>query len=294
MGAVGFYLFFVINWIVTLLPLEILYLISDLAYLITYYIWRYRRKVVRMNLKNSFPEKSEIEIIQIEKKFYHHLCDILIESFKLTHMSNRQLMKRFPIENAEVLDRLYDQGRDVIAVLGHYSNWEWLICLPFYTKLQTVSIYKPLKNKYFDKFQNKLRSRNGMILTPMSNVIREVVDKRKNNIRSLYSIITDQTPPKGDIKFWIRFLNQDTPVYLGAEKIASRYDMAIVFFNIQKIRRGHYKLIVEQLFDHTAGLSEHFITKTHVNRLEEIIREKPENWIWSHRRWKHKRESSDV
>lgn len=294
MDAAGFYIFFVVNWIVTLLPLEILYFFSDLTYLITYYIWRYRRTVVRINLKNSFPEKSDYEIIQIEKKFYHHLCDTLIESFKLTHMSNKQLMKRFRIENGEVLDRLYDQNRDVIAVLGHYGNWEWLICLPFYTKLQTISIYKPLKNKYFDKFQNKLRSRNGMILTPMSNVIREVVDKRKNNIRSLYSFITDQTPPKGDIKFWIRFLNQDTPVYLGAEKIASRYDMAIVFFNIQKIRRGHYKLIVEQLFDHTSGLPEHVITETHVKRLEEVVREKPENWIWSHRRWKHKRESTDV
>lgn len=294
MGAAGFYLFVVVNWIMTLLPLRILYIISDIAYFIIYHIWGYRRKVTRTNLTNSFPEKSKREIIEIEKKFYHHLCDIMIETLKLTHLSNRKLMERIPAENPELLDRLFNEGRNVVAVLGHYGNWEWLNCLPFYTKLQTVSIYKPLKSKRFDKFLNDLRKKNGMILTSMSNIVREVIDKRKNKILSIYSFITDQTPPAGDIKFWTKFLNQDTPVYLGAEKIASKYDMAVVFFNVQRVGRGKYIFKVELLFDHTAGLPDHAITEAHVKRLEEIIRANPEYWIWSHRRWKHKREAADA
>lgn len=293
MGAIGYYIFYGFNWIVTLLPLRVLYFLSDLIFPVMYHIIGYRRKVVAINLKNSFPEKTSGELKAIEKKFYHHLCDLFIETFKVTHMTNESLMKRFKMENTEVLDRLHSEGRDVIAALGHYGNWEWLVILPLLTKHKIVSIYKPLQNKHFDRFMIKMRSKNGMIVTPMQHVVREVIENRKNNVRSLYAFITDQIPPKGDIKFWTNFLNQDTPVYLGAEKVSSKYDMALVFFRIQKIKRGYYDLIVELLFEHTAGLPEHIITETHVKRLDEIICENPEYWIWSHRRWKHKREHID-
>jgi KDO2-lipid IV(A) lauroyltransferase len=290
MGAIGFYLFYGINWIVTLLPLRILYIFSDLIFPFFYYFPGYRRKIVRSNLLNSFPEKSEKEICLIEKKFYHHLCDLFIETFKLSHLSNEHLMKRIPLSNPELLERLHKENRDVVAVMGHYGNWEWLLCLPLYTSYKIVPVYKPLQNKHFDEYMIKTRAKNGSILTPMKYVIREIIDNRKNNIRALYALITDQIPPKGDIKFWTTFLNQDTPVYLGAEKIASKYDMAVVFFKVQKIKRGHYDFSTELLFEHSAGLPEHLITEAHVKRLDEIIRAKPEYWIWSHRRWKHKRE----
>jgi Kdo2-lipid IVA lauroyltransferase/acyltransferase len=258
-------------------------------FVLFYYFPTYRREVVFTNLKNAFPEKNEKELRLIEKKFYRHLADVFIETFKLTHMSKKQLLKRWTVSNAEVLDRLYNEKRDVISILGHYNNWEWLIILPEFTKYKTLSIYKPLKNKYFNKFINDQRAKYGMVLTPMSNIIREIVSNRNNKINTLSSIIADQIPPKGDIKYWTTFMNQDTPIYLGAEKIAARYDMAMVFFNVQKVSRGHYHLNIELLFDHTAGLDEHAITEAHVRRLEEIIKEKPEYWIWSHRRWKHKR-----
>lgn len=293
MEAVGYYIFYGVNWIMTLLPLRVLYIFSDIIFLFFYYFPGYRRKIVRTNLLNSFPEKSPEEIKKIERKFYRHICDLFIETFKLTHMSNSQLMKRFRITNPELLEKLYDEGRDVVAILGHYCNWEWLLCLPLFTRLQTVSIYKPLNNKYFNRFMNNIRTRNGMILTPMSSIVREVIDKKKNNIRSLYAFITDQTPPREDIKFWISFLNQDTPVYLGAEKIASKYDMALVFFRMQKIKRGKYSLTVDLLYEHSAGVPDHLLTVAHVRKLEEVIRENPEFWVWSHRRWKHKREQSD-
>jgi Kdo2-lipid IVA lauroyltransferase/acyltransferase len=289
MSALAFYIFYGINWVVTLLPLRILYVFSDFLYLILYYIVSYRRKVVAENLRNSFPEKSNEELKTIEKKFYHHLADLMIEILKLTHMSKELSLERMKITNPELLERLYAEGRDVVAVIGHYNNWEWLKSLIFHTQYQTVSIYKPLQDKQFDNFLLQLRKREGMILTPMSLIVREIIEARKSGRRTIYSFITDQTPPKGDIKYWTKFLNQDTPVYLGVEKIASKYDMAVVFFNVRKIKRGYYCYTPELLFEHTSGLPEYTITESHVKRLEEIIRENPEYWIWSHRRWKHKK-----
>lgn len=289
MGAILFYLFYSINWIITLLPLRVLYIFSDILYLVLYYFPSYRRKVVNSNLRNAFPEKSDAELKIIEKKFYKHLADLFIETFKLTHISKKELMKRFTVSNLDVLEKLCEDKRDTIAVLGHYNNWEWLAILPVYTNYKAVSIFKPLHNRYFDKFINDLRSKFGMTLTAMSSIIREIINDRKNNINTVSAFISDQTPIKTEIKYWTRFMNQDTPVYMGTEKVATKYDMAIVFFNIQKVKRGYYNLKIELLFDHTANLPEYVITDTHVKRLEELIRENPEYWIWSHRRWKHKR-----
>jgi KDO2-lipid IV(A) lauroyltransferase len=289
MGAIGYYLFYGINWIFTLLPLSVLYIFSDFLYLVLYYVVSYRRNVVATNLKNSFPEKTDKELKVIEKKFYRHLSDLLIETFKSTHMTRANQKKRFTYSNLEVIDRLREEKRDIIAVLGHYNNWEWPTLLPYYLKYKTIIIYKPLQNKYFDSFINNHRSEHGIVLTPTSQVIREIINYRKNDINTVSVFISDQIPSKGDIKYWTTFLNQDTAVFTGAGKIASKYDMAVVFFHVQKVKRGYYNLNIELLFDHTEGLSEEVITEKHVRRLEEIIKEKPENWIWSHRRWKHKK-----
>jgi len=221
MRAVGFYIFYAINWLVTLLPLRVLYVLADLIYLLLYYFPSYRRKVVAANLKNSFPEKSEKELRSIEKKFYRHLADLFIETFKITHFSQAELMSRFTISNNQILDKLLVEKRDLIAVLGHYGNWEWLTIFPVYTKYKAVSIYKPLQNKYFNDFTNNLRTRFGMVLTPMSNIIREIINDRKNNINTVSAFISDQTPEKSEIKYWTTFLNQDTPVYMGTEKVAT-------------------------------------------------------------------------
>jgi Kdo2-lipid IVA lauroyltransferase/acyltransferase len=289
MAALGYYIFYAFNWIITLLPLRILYIFSDLLYLVLYHIVSYRRKVVATNLKNSFPEKSDAERKVIEKKFYRHLADLMVETFKLTHMSKKSQMKRFTYSNLEIFDKLREEKRDIIAVLGHYNNWEWPTLLPYYLKYKTVIIYKPLQNKYFNNFVNKQRSKFGIVLTPTSNVIREIIKYRSNNINTVSIFISDQIPARDDIKYWTTFLNQDTAVFTGAGKIASKYDMAVVFFHIQKPKRGYYNLDIELLYEHTAGLSENEITETHVRRLEEIIRAEPEYWIWSHRRWKHKK-----
>jgi KDO2-lipid IV(A) lauroyltransferase len=294
MAAIEYYIFYGINWIITLLPLPILYFFSDLLYFVLYYIVLYRRKVVAINLKNSFPEKTFEERKTIEKKFYRHLSDLIVETLKLTHMSKSTQNKRFSYSNLEIIDKLREEKRDVIAVLGHYNNWEWPTLLPNYLKYKTIIIYKPLQNKYFNGFINNQRSKYGIVLTPTSQIIREIINYRKNDINTLSVFISDQIPAKGDIKYWTSFLNQDTAVFTGAGKIASKYDIAIVFFHIQKIKRGFYNLDIELLHEHTAGLSEDLITESHVRRLEEIIREKPEYWIWSHRRWKHKKPVENV
>jgi KDO2-lipid IV(A) lauroyltransferase len=290
MRALGFYLVFGLNWTITLLPLRVLYLISDLVFLALYYFPSYRREVVASNLRNAFPEKSEDELLRIEKGFYKHISDVIIETLKLTHISSKELKKRFVFTNPELLRKLDAEGRSIAAIGGHYNNWEWMSIIAHYTDIKCVTIYKPLNNKLFDSFIKDLRSNNGFVLTPMSNIVREIIIDRNKGINALYAFIADQTPAKGDINYWTEFLNQETPVYLGVEKIAAKFDMAVAFFKSEKIKRGHYRVTMEILFDHTSGLPEHKVTEAHVRRLEELIRENPEYWVWSHRRWKHKRE----
>jgi KDO2-lipid IV(A) lauroyltransferase len=294
MEKVTFYLFYAINWVITLLPLQILYIFSDLLFVALYYFPSYRRKIVATNLKNAFPEKSTDEILKIEKKFYKHLADVFIETLKMTHLSEKEMKKRYIITNPEVLQKFKDEGRDIAAICGHYNNWEWMSVTPLYIDLKCVTIYKPLRNRYFDKFLNDLRRKKGFYLTPMSHIIREIITDRNKGINALYAFIADQTPPKGDIHYWTQFLNQDTPVYVGAEKIAVKYDMVVVFFNTKKIKRGFYTATVDVLFEHTSGLPEHTVTEAHVRSLEKNIIEQPEYWIWSHHRWKHKRDTKNV
>jgi KDO2-lipid IV(A) lauroyltransferase len=291
MGTVGYYIFYGINWIITLLPLRILYISSDILFLVLYYFPSYRRKIVTENLRNSFPEKSEKEISIIRRKFYRHLADLFIETLKLTHISNREIKKRFMVSNPELFEHLYDSGRDIALVYSHYNNWEWMSAfLPIFTKYRCVGVYKPLQNKLFNSFINKNRTRNKGELAPMQMIVKRIVENRNNNIRGLYGFISDQTPAKTLIEYYTDFLNQETPVFLGIEKIAAKYDMAIVFLNIQKVRRGYYTVTIELLFEKARDLPKYLVTNTHVKRLEEVIREKPEYWLWTHRRWKYKNE----
>lgn len=289
MGAVGFYIFFAFTWIITLLPLRVLYVFSDFIFLLIYYFPSYRRKVVRTNLQNAFPEKLESELAEIEKKFYHHLADLFMEVLKLTHMSETELRKRFVVNNLDLLERLHRQKKDVIAVMAHYNNWEWLTILPPQTPYKAISIYKPLHNRHFNDLINFYRTKFGMVLTPMQSIIRELIEDRRKNVYTISAFINDQIPPKDDIKYWTRFLNQDTAIYLGAEKIAVKYNMALVYFHVKKIKRGYYTLNIDLLFENTAGLPDNLITDTHVKHLENIIKENPQYWMWSHRRWKHKK-----
>lgn len=292
MDALGFYIFYSINWVMTLLPLRVLYIFSDCFFLLLYYFPSYRRKVVAENLKNSFPEKSEKELRTIGRNFYRHLADIFLETVYVTHMSVKEQNKRLTYSNLEIIDKLRADKRDIVAILGHYNNWEWPTLLPYYLKYKTLIIYRPLKNKYFDRYIKKQRSKQGLVLTPNSMIIREIINYKKNDLNTVSIFLSDQTPAITEIRYWTTFLNQDTPIYTGPGKIASKYDMALVYFNIQKIKRGYYNLDIELLMDHCGDIPENDITELHVRKLEEIIRANPEYWLWSHRRWKHKRSAA--
>ncbi len=225
-------------WLIALLPLKILYFFSDILFLFTYYFPGYRKKTVMKNLRNAFPEKSEDEIRTISKKFYRHFSDILIEILKMIHLSPKELADRIKVKNPEVLNDLYSQNKSVIAVVGHYNNWEWILGTKPYVPHYSMAIYKPLNNKYFNRFLIRNRSRYGVELISMRETLRKILYYKQINKVTLCAFITDQSPVWEETQYWANFLNQLTPVYLGIEKMAIKTGQAVVFLHVQKIARG--------------------------------------------------------
>lgn len=289
MSAIFYYIFFSVNWLITLLPLRILYLFSDFWFYIVYYLIGYRKKVVFTNLKNSFPEKSDEEINKIAKKFYRHLCDLVIEILALVHSNEKKMQKHFKVKNPEVLDNIYDQNKSVIVLAAHYGNWEYFLSLPLFLKHKVVAIYKPFSNKYFDNLMISIRKKFGVEPVEMKQTIKLIVKYRREKKLAITAFFSDQSPMKSEINYWTNFLNQDTPVYLGAEKIARKTNQTVVFIKIEKIKRGCYEAEIIKLFDNPKNAQQYEITEEHLRVLEKIINNKPEHWLWSHRRWKHKR-----
>lgn len=289
MNTIGFYIVYSILWLMAWLPLPVLYLKSDFLYILVYHIFKYRRNVVRVNLKKSFPDKNFKDIIAIEKDFYHHFCDSFVEWIYPLHASANNIKKRMQIENPEVLNDLYDKNKSVVVVLGHYANWEWLSVLPTLIKHKIWAIHKPLSNKFFDGFINHLRSKFGVHMVDMRNTFRTLHSEQLKSEKVLTYFLADQSPAKDRLKYYTNFLNQDTPVYLGAEQIAKKLNMAVVFFDIQKVKRGYYKIHCELLSENPSDTAEFEITESHTRELERIIRKEPYPWLWSHRRWKHSR-----
>jgi len=292
MKAVLFYIFRSVNWVLTLLPLNILYAFSPLFYFILFYFPGYRKSVVLNNLNNAFPLKTKEEIDTILKKFYRHLADVFIEVLKLQHMKAPEIKKRYKVINSELLDKLSDQGKSTIAVFGHYANWEWIISLPLSIKYRSVTVYKPLANKYFDRYFKKLRSQYGLELVPMSRIGRVLYSFENEGTNSLTGLVADQTPPYSEIQYWTKFLNQDTPVYPGIEKISRKFNMAVVFFHLDKVKRGYYELRPRLITAEPLSLQPWELTEKHVHLLEDQIKNRPELWLWTHRRWKHKKPAS--
>jgi len=269
-------------------PFWMLYFCTNLIYLITYHLIGYRKKTVVQNLKNSFPEKTEKEITAITRKFYHHFAELVVETIKAFQMSEETFRKRFHIKNPQVLDELYDQGKSVALLSGHYGNWEWTIALPKIIKHQVNTIYRPIQNETFDHYMKTMRSRFGMFMIPARISLRTMLDLEKSGQLSATYYLTDQTALK-DTDYWMMFLNQETAVFPGAEKIASKFKQAVVFMNIQKVSRGRYEVEFTKLFDDASLVKDYEVTKAHTHFLEEIIRKRPELWLWSHKRWKHTR-----
>jgi Kdo2-lipid IVA lauroyltransferase/acyltransferase len=283
------YLFIAIAWLISLLPFWLLRLKSDFLFLILYYVVRYRRKVVVQNLKNSFPEKPETEINQIARKYYRNLADIILEIIKLRHLTKDQLLSRVKVINDQVLHDLYNKQKSVIVVMGHCGNWEWAsIAGKYHTEHRSYGMAKPLSDPFFDKYMMKLRTRlNPDSIVHFKRFFRMMVEKK--DILTANLVAGDQTPTKGEINYWTTFLNQETAVFLGTEKIAKTLDMPVVYMDIQRSGRMRYEITLTLITDKPKETAEFEITEKHVRLLENAIRLHPENWLWSHRRWKHKR-----
>ncbi len=289
MQFLGYAVAYIFLWTITWFPLRALFIIGDLFYLLAYRVIGYRKDIVRLNLTNSFPEKSVEEIIKIEKRFYRHLGDSFIEWFYPLHRSAKQLKPRYVFKNPELLNDLYSKGISVAGVLGHYGNWEWLSLLPTEVKHKVWAIHKPLKNKYFNQLINGLRSKYGVHMVSTKDSYRKLKTEKDNGEVTMTYFLADQSPQESKIKYWTSFLGQDTPIFLGAEQIAKKLEMAVVFFDIRKVSRGHYEIEFKLLSEDSKSKPEYAITEKHVRALEERIVAEPEWWLWSHRRWKHKR-----
>lgn len=287
MGRIAYILLLPFLYGVSLLPFKVLYLLSDFIYFLVYKIIGYRKKVVSSNLRNSFPDKSSKEINLIQEKFYRYFCDLILETLKTLTISPKTLKKCVSIGDMSIFKPYYESGQSVIIVMGHWGNWE--LAGARFSQIgyhQLYVIYHPLANKYFDKLVYHMRTRLGNKLYAMQETFRGMIkDKAK---LTATAFIADQTPPpKG--AYWTTFLNQETPVFIGTAKISRKLNYPVIYVSVDRKKRGAYELNAELLTENPKQLSEDEISELHTKRLEKDIYQKPEIWLWTHRRWKHKK-----
>jgi len=285
---------FPLLYFISIWPFWLLHAFSSFFYVVIFYLIGYRKAVVVQNLKNSFPEKSEKEILTITKQFYKHFCDVIFETLKLYTISKEDFAKRctFSPEAFKTMNSFFDKGQSIVGVIGHVGNWEWgAISHQIYFKQLITGVYHPLTNKSFDAFMLKLRGRFGGNIVPMNGLYKELLTLRQKNIPTTIGLIADQTAPP-ESAYWTNFLNQDTPVFLGTEKLAKKFNYPVVYLPITKIKRGYYQLGAVVITENPKDMPEGEITKLHTQALEKNILQQPAYWLWSHRRWKHKRPTS--
>ena len=278
-------------YLISLLPFWFLYLISDVLFVTLYYLIGYRRKVVQENLINSFPEKTQREREHIEKEYFKYLADLIMETIKTISISEKEIKRRVVCTNPEELEKYFKTGKSVIAVSGHYCNWEFA-ALNFSAECDKkfMIIYKPLTDEVYDDFFIKVRSRFGGIPVSMMQTMRKMVQYK--NEQTVTVMVGDQTPVRSEANYFTGFLNQQTPVFLGIEKMARTMDDIVTFYKMERIKRGYYTYTLLPLTDNAKQTASHEITEMHVKCLETIIRDKPQYWLWSHRRWKFKPEGA--
>ncbi len=267
-----------------------MYFLSDLLYLVVYYLVRYRRAVVRDNLARCFPEMDERERVDVERKYYHHMCDLVMEGIHNLYASPRTLRTRFRLVNRQLVDRFYEQGKSVILLTGHYGNWEYMgSSLNMQLFHQGIGIEKPLENKFMGRLIDYSRSRYGTQLVDSSDVHRRLSYFDRHHVPCALLVIGDQSPTRPEKQYWTTFLGRDTAFYHGAETFARRYDYPVVYYTVDKVRRRRYEVTFSLITDKPKEEPRFAIVEEYARRLEADIRRRPELWLWSHRRWKHQR-----
>lgn len=286
-------LFIGILHLTALLPLRILYVFSDAIYVLIYYCFHYRQRTVRQNLQRSFPDKSTVEIRSIERKFYHHLCDCIVETIKLLHISDKEIDRRIEVTNGELIDKILKDRRPIILFLGHYGNWEWAQAITRHYTRSVISgqIYRPVHNKVMDSIMLKIRSRFPTTSIPQKHAFRTLLRMNKEDKQSIIGFIADQRPNSSNLYYWTTFLHQETAYNTGGEAIGQRTNANYVYLDIEKRERGHYRMTFRQIRPDYKE-AEYPYTLQFLSMLEATICRSPEYWLWSHKRWRFSKQDS--
>jgi len=284
-NTIGYYLVLFLFRIITLLPIKVAFLISEVLTLFIFHIIGYRKKVIYLNLRNSFPDKSDIEIKYIAKKYYRHLSVMIVENVYLRFISNKDIKNRLILENKELFDNLYKAKKNIIIMLGHLGNWEFAGGLSYIIDYKGIAVYKKLSSDIFDKIYFDIRKRVGVEPIEMKNILRSIVKLNLESKPYMLFMVADQAPNENSI--WINFLNQDTDVFTGSEKLAKKFDMPVVYLDVIRHKKGVYRLTPHLITENPKTTTNYYITKQYFKLLETSINKNTRYWLWSHRRWKH-------
>ena len=276
-------------WFLSILPFPLLYFTSDCLYVILYYIIGYRKNTVRENLKMAFPEKSNDELLIIEKKSFQHLCDTFLEMIKTMSISKSEMSKRYLITNLDEYLQLEKKGKSIALMTAHYGSYEWAISMNHHIQFRGVGIYKKINNKYFDKLVRDIRSKFKATLITTKQTKSYIEEHYLKNDLCLYGFASDQTPRRSENMHWYNFMGIETPIHTGAEFLSKKYDMNIGFLKCKKVKRGFYEASIELLSDNVKLIPDYQISELFIRKVEIQIKEKPEFYMWSHKRWKHKK-----
>ncbi|WP_179352039.1 lysophospholipid acyltransferase family protein [Winogradskyella vidalii] len=288
MQLIAYILIYPILWLISILPFRILYGFSDLIYVFMYRIFGYRKKTVKENLRLVFPEKSEKEISEITGKFYHHFCDMMVEAIKSLTISEAQMNKRFKFTNVDLINDLEKKQRSIILMCAHYGSWEWIFILQKHVKHKGYAVYKRLANKHFDKLVKRIRAKyNSHLITTKETFNVLLKSKRKGEL-TINGFVSDQSPKVHKAFHWNDFMGIKVPMYTGAEILAKKLDMAVVFFSVKRIKRGYYETTFKTITEHPKEYKDYEITDLFFKLVEEQILEAPQYYLWTHKRWKHR------
>jgi len=284
----GLHIGYPLIWLLSMLPFRILYGISDGVYLLVYYVIGYRKKVVLSNLKLAFPEKSEKEITEISKKFYHHFADVFIEMIKFFTVSKQEVYKRYKFTNLEFFEELHKDGKSVMLMGPHYANWEWIMSLDAFVKYKGYAAFTRVENPYFNDKVLKSRAKFGTNLILTSKLIAEIKHNQKNNIQAMYGLLSDQSPQLSKTFYWRKFFGVKVPIHTGAEMLAKRYDMNMVYIETKKIKRGYYETSFSLITNEAQKFPDYKLSDIFIEKVEKQVRTQPEYYFWTHKRFKHR------
>lgn len=283
----NWFLFHIILKPLSYVPLWLLYRLSDLVAPLLYHVVRYRRKVTRTNLVKSFPEKSLKEIKKLERQYYRHLSDLFVEAINGLSCSKSEVMRRYRIVNREVVNRYYEEGKSVVLMSAHHNNWEYMVLsINLQLRHHGIGVGKPLNNKGFGKYLHRARIRYGDEIVDQTNVRKVMAYYDQYHVPCAYMMLSDQSPSNAKKCFWADFLHQDTAFLYGAEHFSRKYNYAVLYYEVRKKKRGRYDVILSELCPDPSQAPEGSITLEYIKRLESLIQNQPQYWLWSHKRWK--------